>query len=299
MIIAVLGPTASGKTGLSIELAQEFKGEIISADSVAVYKGFDIGSAKPTEEERQKAIFHLVDCTDYTQNYSVGDFQRDAHLICDDILKRGRLPIISGGSGLYAKAALEGLDNVPQTTPQIREKVNSLIENDFEKSVELLKKADPKICETADLKNPRRVGRLLEIYEMTGKAPSEVYNECRCAKRPDYTAFCLTMERDRLIERINRRVDLMVEMGLFEETENLLNTGVPKDCQPMGSIGYKECVAYFDGILSKDEAIERIKISTRQFAKRQYTWFRKYSNVIWTDIKDIKTINNYIKRNIK
>ena len=295
MIIGILGPTASGKTALSIEIAKEFGGEIVSADSVAVYKGFDIGSAKPDGEERRQAVFHLVDCIGYNENYSVGEFQRQAHGIIDDIGSRGKLPIVCGGSGLYAKAALEGLDNLPETTPEVREKISRMIEEDYDSAVARLEFFDPLYAEKCDLKNPRRVARALEIIEMTGKAPSLVMEETKAPERPPWTAFCLTMEREKLIERINRRVDLMVEAGLFEETENLLKMGADRYSVPMSSIGYRECADYLFGDMTKDEAIERIKISTRQFAKRQYTWFRKYSSVIWVDTDNRDIIKQYIK----
>lgn len=295
MVIAVLGPTASGKTGLSAELAQEFGGEIVSADSVAVFRGFDIGSAKPDREEREKAVFHLVDIKDPNEKYTVGDFQRDSHAVIDDIIRRGKIPIVSGGSGLYAKTALEGLDNVPQTDSNTREKVASLLKEDYEKCVGILLNADPDAEKYIDLKNPRRLARYLEILFITGKAPTKVFRESIKETRPPFKSFCLTMEREKLIKRINERVDLMVEKGLFRETENLLNNGAKEDCQPMTSIGYKECVAYFQGKMTKDEAIERIKISTRQFAKRQYTWFRKYSSAEWTDTENTEKIKKYIR----
>ena len=294
MIVALLGPTATGKTALSIDIANEFRGEIVSCDSVAVYKGFDIGSAKPTKEERERAIFHLVDFADPRETYNVGEFQRDSHKIIDDILKRGKLPILSGGSGLYAQVALEGIDKVPSIPSDIREKVIDFIENDYEGAVRKFLEIDPKRAFQTDLKNPRRVAKALEIYYTTGKAPSVVYEESERVKRPPYMAFCLTAERDVLVERINKRVDMMVKEGLFEEVESLLKAGVSVDCQPMTSIGYRECVAYFDGVYSKEEAIEKIKVSTRQFAKRQRTWFRA-QNVIWVDIKDKDIIKEKIK----
>ena len=295
MIIALLGPTATGKTALSVDIANEFLGEIVSCDSVAVYKGFDIGSAKPTKEERGKALFHLVDFADPKTPYNVGEFQEDAHRVIDDIIKRGRLPILSGGSGLYAQAALEGIDKIPPIPPEIREKVNSLIEKDYQGAVEKFVEIDPLRAGECDLKNPRRVAKALEIYYTTGKAPSVVYKESKKDERPPYMCFCLTAERDLLIERINKRVDLMVKAGLFEEVHNLLNCGIPKDCQPMSSIGYKECVEFFEGKYTKEEAIEKIKIATRQFAKRQRTWFRGMKNVLWVDINDINIIKEKIK----
>ena len=295
MIIALLGPTATGKTALSVHIANEFLGEIVSCDSVAVYKGFDIGSAKPTKEEREKALFHLVDFADPKTPYNVGEFQEDAHRVIDDIIKRGRLPILSGGSGLYAQAALEGIDKIPPIPPEIREKVNSLIEKDYQGAVEKFVEIDPVRAGECDLKNPRRVAKALEIYYTTGKAPSVVYKENKKDERPPYMCFCLTAERDLLIERINKRVDLMVKAGLFEEVRNLLNCGIPKDCQPMSSIGYKECVEFFEGKYTKEEAIEKIKIATRQFAKRQRTWFRGMKNVLWVDINDTNIIKEKIK----
>ncbi len=296
MIVALVGPTATGKTALSVEIANEFGGEIVSCDSVAVYKGFDIGSAKPTKEERERAVFHLVDFADPRDTYNVGEFQRDAHRVIDDILERGKLPIVSGGSGLYAQVALEGIDKVPPISAEIRKKVSALIENDYEGAVRKFLEIDPKRASQCDLKNPRRVGKALEIYYATGKAPSVVYEESEKVKRPPYVCFCLTAKRDVLVDRINKRVDLMVEAGLFEEVENLLKAGVPKDCQPMTSIGYRECVAYFDGVYSKEEAIEKIKISTRQFAKRQRTWFRGRENVLWVDISEKNIIREKIKQ---
>ena len=213
----------------------------------------------------------------------------------DKILEKGKLPIVSGGSGFYAKIAFEGIDSIPEITSEIREKVGEFIKNDFEGALKKLLEIDKDFANSIDIKNPRKVSRGLEIFELTGKKPTQVFAESKKPERPPYKAYCLTVDREKLIERINLRVDNMVKIGLFEEVENLLKVGVSPNCSPMTSIGYKEIVAYFQGKMTKDEAIERIKISTRQFAKRQYTWFRKYSDVNWVNVENI----DLIKQNIK
>ena len=289
MIIGIFGPTASGKTAFSIKLAEKINGEIVNCDSVAVYKYFNIGSAKPTEMERQEAKFHLVDFVEPTTLYSAGDYEKDAHKTIDQILETGKIPIVSGGSGLYGKVALEGMDNVPETTPQIREKIGLEIEQDFPGAVQRLLEIDREFALTLDLANPRRVSRALEIYELTGEKPSTVYQNAKAPKRPPWKAYCIDWDRDALIERINLRVDNMVKEGLFEEVEFLMKN-FPLTCQPFSTIGYKECVSFFKGEFTKDETIEKIKISTRQFAKRQRTWFRKYSNVELITLGDLDKI---------
>jgi len=301
-IIAIAGPTASGKTALSIALAKEFDGEIVSADSVAVYKHLDIISAKPDKKEQEQAKFHMIDIVSPYDNYSVGDFQRDAQKAIDDILNRGKTPIICGGSGLYLNAALVGLDNgIPSSTKEVREDVDNLYkEHGLEYLGEYLKSIDPEYAEKIDLKNPRRLTRAIEIYKLTNKKPSLVFSEAKTSERPEYVTFGLTMPKDILHERINKRVDLMISSGGIEEVKGLLDIGVSRESTAMQSIGYRELVLYLDGIYTLDEAIERIKISTRQFAKRQYTWFNKYGNVIWLDTQNTCTheILKEISRNL-
>ena len=294
MVLGILGPTASGKTGLSIDIANEINGEIVNCDSIAIYKYFDIGSAKPTKEEQSKAKFHLIDYIEPNIQYNVGDFQKVCHKTIDTLLQNKKTPIVCGGSGLYANAALEGIDNLPATSNEVREKTASIINTG--KGVDFLVSIDKEYSKKIDLKNTRRLSRAIELYFMTGKIPSEIFASLKKEKRPPYLTIGLTMDKEILLNRINKRVDLMVKEGLFEEVEHLL-TFVDKDATPMKSIGYKECIAFFEGLMTKEETIERIKISTRQFAKRQYTWFNKYSNVQWVDIKDINKIKHILEKN--
>lgn len=274
-VIAVAGPTASGKTSLAIELALSEGGEIVSADSRLVYKGFDIAAAKPTLNERRGIPHHLIDIVEPEQNYSAGDWERDAKKAIDDILSRGKLPIIAGGTGLYFRVLLENY-NLPQveTNYELRE---NLEKKSREELLNELEKVDFLTYTRVKDGNTRRIIRALEIITALQKPLSE----CSIIKEPEYDVEWIMPKltsREELYARINKRVDIMLKAGLVEETQKLLakHGRIPNfTC----TIGYKEILAYIDGKCTLDEAADKLKQHTRNYAKRQLTWFRKNPNL--------------------
>lgn len=270
-VIAVVGPTASGKTALAIKLAKEINGEVISADSRLVYKGFDIACAKPTLKEREGVLHHLIDIVEPEFDYSVGNFYHDAKAAINDILSRGKTPIVAGGTGLYFRVLLENY-NLPEvkTDYGLRAELDS---QEKEALLEELKELDPITYERIKDANKRRIVRALEVIKILDRPLSEMQIE----KEPEYNVEWRMPEiesREWLYERINRRVDLMLEQGLIEETENLLKKhGRIKNI--VSSIGYQEIIAFLDGEMTLAEALEKLKQHSRNYAKRQLTWFRK------------------------
>jgi len=274
-VIAIVGPTASGKTKMAIDLAQEIDAEIISADSRLVYKGFDIASAKPTLEERQGIPHHLIDIVEPEYDYSVADYYDDAKRTIYEILERKKTPIIVGGTGLYFRVLLETYD-LPrvEANPELREELNNRDRYDL---LEELKILDEKGFEIVKDANLRRIVRALEITKILGIPYSEAIKE----KEPEFDVewkMPYMESREVLYERINKRVDLMVEQGLIEETQKLLEKhGRIKNF--VCTIGYKEILTYIDGTSSLEEALDKLKQHTRNYAKRQLTWFRKNPNL--------------------
>ena len=270
-VIAIAGPTASGKTKMAIDLAKQVNGEIISADSRYVYKGFDIASAKPTIEEMDGIAHHLIDIVEPEVDYSVADFYDDARDKIYEILNRGKTPIVAGGTGLYFRVLLENYD-LPrvEANPILREELSL---RDREDLLNELKSLDANGYEKVKDANLRRIIRALEITKILGKPFSEVAVE----KEPEFDVewkMPIIESREILYEKINRRVDLMVEQGVIEETQNLLNKhGRIKNF--VCTIGYQEILTYLDGKNSLEEALDKLKQHTRNYAKRQLTWFRK------------------------
>ena len=271
-VIAVAGPTASGKTALAIKLAHERNGEIISADSRLVYKGFDIASAKPTMKEREGIPHHLIDIVEPETDYTAGDYARDAKNAIENILSRGKLPIIAGGTGLYFRVLLEHYD-LPQveTNYELRKKLE---EKSKEELIEDLKKMDFEAYNNLIKDNSkRRIIRIIELIKTLKKPLSEIEKQ----KEPEYDVEWIMPElksREWLYERINKRVDLMIEQGIVEETKSLLaKHGRIQNFTE--TIGYKEILSYLDGEWTLDESIDKLKQHTRNYAKRQLTWFRK------------------------
>ncbi len=269
-VIAIVGPTASGKTKMAIDLAKQIDGEIVSADSRLVYKGFDIASAKPTMEERDGVPHHLIDIVEPEFDYSVGNYADDARKAVYDILNRGKTPIVAGGTGLYFRVLLENYD-LPrvEANPELREELNLL---DKETLLEEIKQLDPISYERLYESNKRRIVRALEVMKILNKPFSEVSGQ----KEPEFDVewkMPFIESREVLYDRINKRVDIMVEQGLIEETQNLLKKhGRIKNF--VCTIGYKEVLTYIDGEATLDEALEKLKQHTRNYAKRQLTWFR-------------------------
>lgn len=284
-VVVIVGATAVGKTKLSIEIAKKFNGEIISGDSMQVYKGMDIGTAKITKEETQEVPHYMIDIKDPDKEFSVADFQTYVQKYIDDISNNQKLPIIVGGSGLYIQGALYNYKFSEQKRDQeITNKLEKEIEdNGIDFLYNRLKEVDPDQAKKIHPNNHRRVIRALEIYEMTGKTMS-AYHQTQ-NKDPLYNVIYigLEMERKLLYNRINERIDIMIENGLEAEVYHLYKQGL-KDCQSMKAIGYKEFIPYFEKEQSLERTIELLKRNSRRYAKRQNTWFRNKMDINWYTI---------------
>lgn len=279
-VIVICGPTASGKTSLGIQIAKLVNGEIISADSMQIYKDMDIGSAKPTIEERAQAVHHLVDFVDPDRRYSVADFKKDAESKIKEILEKNKVPIIVGGTGLYVNSLIYNIHyNEVETDLEYRKMLESIDVKDLYKMAEGIdSEALNKIAST----DRKRISRILEIYHSTGKTKTELEKESRHEPEYDYKIFVLNMDRQKLYDRINLRVDLMIKNGLVDEVKRMLEK-YSEFPTAMQGLGYKEIVDYLNGNCSLDEAIEKIKLETRRYAKRQLTWFRSYDDATWIE----------------
>ncbi len=294
-IIIICGPTASGKSALAINLAKLLDTEIISADSLAIYKRLDIGTAKPTKEELSMVKHHLVDVCEPTDNFSVSEYEALALPIVTDLISRGKIPIICGGTGFYINSILYKLGyGGSEGNLEIREKYLEIAKTQGAHVVyDELRKIDPKSCETIHENDVVRVVRALEIYYSTGKKKSEQNDLLE--PRFSYIAFTPNVDRETLYNRINLRVDKMLELGLIDEVKGLIESGIDKTCQCMQGIGYKET---YDAIVNNDYSglADLIKINSRHYAKRQVTFFKKLPNVVKIDANDKKTVENLVKQ---
>ena len=285
-VIVIVGPTASGKTALSIELAKKINGEIVSCDSMQIYKKMDIGSAKPTTEEMQGIKHYMIDIVEPNERFSVAEYKRGAENAIEEILQKGKVPIVIGGTGLYADSLIYGIEYPEiefdeEYRKKLEEQANT--QQGLKELYEKAKKIDEKAIQKISQNDKKRIIRILEIYHSTGKTKTELEAESRKNEvKYDYRVFAIDMDRSILYDRINRRVDIMIENGLIEEVKKLLEE-YDKFPTAMQGLGYKEVVEYFDGILTKEEMIEKIKQETRRYAKRQLTWFRKNKDTIWLD----------------
>lgn len=279
-VIVICGPTASGKTSLGIQIANLVNGEIISADSMQIYKDMDIGSAKPTIEERAQAVHHLIDFVDPDRRYSVADFKKDAESKIKEILEKNKVPIIVGGTGLYVNSLIYNIHyNEVETDLEYRKMLESIdVKNLYKMAEGIDSEALKKIAPT----DRKRISRILEIYYSTGKTKTELEKESRHEPEYDYKIFVLNMDRQKLYDRINLRVDLMIKDGLVDEVKRMLEK-YSEFPTAMQGLGYKEIVDYLNGNCSIDEAIEKIKLETRRYAKRQLTWFRSYDDATWIE----------------
>lgn len=286
-LVVVTGPTAVGKSNLAIELAKRLNGEIISADSMQIYKYMNIGTAKITKEETQGIPHYMLDILYPDEEFSVSSYQEMASKYIKDINGEGKIPIIAGGTGLYINSIVYKLNfaSVPPDT-SIREKYEVLAEEYGNEYIhDILLRLDRESGERIPVNNRRRIIRALEIVESTGKHISESNKNFR-EENNDYnlTMICLNMDREKLYERINRRVDIMVERGLLDEVKSLLDMGYHKDLVSMKGIGYKEIIGYLEGDYSLEYAIDKIKQGSRNYAKRQLTWFRRDNRIKWLDV---------------
>lgn len=301
-IIVIVGPTAVGKTKLSIELAKAFNGEIINGDSMQVYKGLDIGTAKLTKEEAEGIPHYLLDIRDPSEPYTVSDFKRDAGIKINEISDKGKLPIIVGGTGLYIESLLFDISHggKAEPNPVFRHEMEELAKHKGKDYLHaLLREKDDKAAEAIHPNNVRRVIRALEVIHETQEPFSSYQTEK--TKEPMYDALviCLTTERAVLYDRINERVDRMMKSGLLEEAERVMKH-VSEDAQSLKGIGYKEFLAYFKGQESLEEAVNTVKQHSRNYAKRQLTWFRNRFEVdIWTDLISEPNQIDTVKMNVK
>ena len=283
-IITIAGPTASGKTALSIQLAKEMDGEIVSCDSMQVYKDMDIGTAKPTLEEQAGIPHHMLSVAEPWEDFSVSRYCAMADPIVEDILRRGKSPIIVGGTGLYMDALIRGNAFAPCPSTGRREELEALAASQgIEAVIEKLQKVDPESAARLHPSDQKRIIRAMEVYLETGMTITE-HNRKTQEIPPKYhpIRFALTdRQRQTLYDRIDRRVDTMVEAGLIEEIQGLLARGIPEKCTAMQAIGYKEFVAALHGACSLEEAAGQVKQSSRRYAKRQLTWFRRNPENIW------------------
>ncbi len=278
-ILVIAGPTASGKSDLAISLAKQLDGEIVCADSLTVYRGFNIGSAKPTPLQRSEVPHHLIDIRDPHENFTAADFLHGASKAITAITERGRVPIVAGGTGLYIRTLLGGLSDAPAADAETRNILQQRAMTEGRQALfEELRKVDPASAEQCHPNNIVRIIRALEVWHTTGRQASSFRHEHGFAEqRYEHLSICLHLPRPELYSRIDRRVDAMLAAGLVEEVTALLESSVPADSKPLAAIGYKEVVAFLKGENDRETMADMIKQNTRNFAKRQITWFKKES----------------------
>lgn len=285
--MVIFGPTGVGKTKISIEVADKIKGEIICADSRQIYRFMDIGTAKPKPEQRKKIAHHLIDIVNPDEKFTAADFAKEAKKVIRDLIAENKSPVVAGGTGLYVRALTKGFFKSPKGNIKIREKLKKLAR---EKGKEFLHKKlsgiDPEAAGKIHPNNLIRVVRALEVYELTGVPISELQKKGEYEKREfDFVKIGLSLDRKKLYQNIEKRVDQMMEEGLLEEVRKLKELGYSKDLAPLKTLGYKELFSYLEGNLSLPEAVDMIKKNTRNYAKRQLTWFKKEENTTWFDIE--------------
>ena len=287
-VIVIVGPTASGKTSASIKLAKLINGEIISADSMQIFKEMTIGTAKPTIEEQEGIPHYLIDVVTPEETFNVTKYKELAEMAIEEILKKGKTPIIVGGTGLYVSTLINGIEFAEVGEDLVyREEMTKLAE---EKSAEyihnMLRKVDPDAADAIEVNNIRRVIRALEIYKLTGKTKTQLDKESRKEVKYDYKVYGIETPREELYNRINVRVDKMFEDGLLEEV-NAINTKYKISSTAIQGLGYKEVIEYIDGKVSYEEMVEKLKMETRRYAKRQLTWFRREEKIVWYRLDEI------------
>ena len=294
-VYVIGGPTASGKSKLAVELAKRINGEIISADSMQIYKEMNIGTAKVTKEEMQGIKHYMLSFVSPEKRYSVSAFKKDAENAIKEILAKGKIPIIVGGTGLYIDSLIYGIEfQEEEIDNEYREHLNKIAEEQgLHKLYEEAKRIDPEAMQKISANDRKRIIRVLEIFHKTGKTKTELEKESRMKEIPyNYKVYAVTMDREKLYKRIEQRVDKMIEKGLIEEVKSILEKYSTFPTAMQG-LGYKEVVEYIENKISKEEMIEKIKKETRHYAKRQLTWFRKNKETIWLDGE--KSIEENIK----
>lgn len=284
-MICVVGPTASGKTNLSVNIALQFNAEIVSCDSMQLYKGMNIGTAKVTKEEMCAVPHHLLDILDISQEFSVSDYVKVADECVKDIRRRGKLPVFCGGTGLYIDSYVSGMEfGEYENLPEYRKELEMFAaENGPDALHDMLYKCDPEAAEKTDAANVKRVIRALEVFKATGIPVSQWNKKTKenAVKKDALYIGVAFSDRQKLYDRINKRIDSMIENGLLEETQKLISLGIRNTTTAGQAIGYKELYPYFDGESTLEECIERLKINTRHYAKRQLTWFMRNKDIKW------------------
>jgi tRNA dimethylallyltransferase len=293
-VLVILGPTCVGKTQVSLKLADILQGEIVSFDSRQVYRFMDIGTAKTTKEERERVRHHLIDLVSPDEKFTASDYGKKAREVISQIIASNKQPIAVGGSGLYLKALIEGFFLGPSADQKIRERLQKEAQEFGEPRLfDRLKEVDPKAAERIHTNDLVRIIRALEVYELTGKPISAWQLEGSYEPfSMHFVKIGLTLERKRLYERINQRVEEMIARGFLDEVKSLKDNGFTPELKAMKTVGYQELFAYLEGEIDLQTAIEKIKLNTRHYAKRQMTWFRKDKEIIWLDAND----NNLIER---
>jgi tRNA dimethylallyltransferase len=292
LALAIVGPTASGKTPASLLLAERLNGEIISADSRQIYKYLDIGTAKPARADRKRVKHYFIDVLEPDEEYSAGQFAKEARHVVAKILERRKLPILVGGSGLYVKSVIDGLFEGAGKDPEVRARLaDQLVREGVESLFEGLKKVDPVTAAKMTEVKPRRVIRALEVYYITGKPLSEFHAEQET--KPEFTAIQVGLDwkRQELYDRINQRVDRMISDGLVDEVRSLRARGYDRRLNALNTVGYKEVFDYLDGSRSLEDTITLIKRNSRRFAKRQLTWFRADKRIQWVSMSRTKMLS--------
>lgn len=288
-LIVVAGPTASGKTRLAIDIAKSVNGEIVNADSMQTYKYMNIGSAKPTLEEQSEAKHHLIDFLDPDEEFSVADYTDLAHKVIAEIASRGKVPIMCGGTGLYINSVVNDITfGEIETDYKLREELNELAkQHGSQYLLDILKEFDPVSAQRLHPGNLRRIVRAIEFYRTTGIPISE-HQEMTKQKESRYEPLmlCVKWDREVLYDRINKRVDIMMNDGLLDEVKRLMEMGYTKELNSMKGIGYKEIIDYFEGNMSLEDTVNLIKQSSRRYAKRQLTWFRRDKRIHWLDANE-------------
>ncbi|WP_367865601.1 tRNA (adenosine(37)-N6)-dimethylallyltransferase MiaA [Pedobacter sp. WC2423] len=296
-LIVIAGPTAIGKTALAITLAQHFRTEIISADSRQFFKEMSIGTAKPHADELAAAKHHFIDSHSINTFFSTGDFEKQALGLLDQIFTKHDLAIMVGGSGLYLDAVTKGLDELPDTDMEIRNQLNQLFETEGLEPIKAqLEAVDPEYYAKVDQANTQRLIRGLEFFLSTGKKVSSFLTNSKKERSFNIIKIGLNMERPLLYERINHRVDVMLEQGLLEEVKSLIEF---RELNALKTVGYAELFDYLDGTITYDTAVDKIKQNTRRFAKRQLTWFRRDIQIHWFSPDQSAEVINFLERSIK
>jgi len=291
-IVVVAGPTASGKTAFAVEIARSLSGEIVNADSMQVYRGMDIGTAKPTRAEQKGIPHHLLDVVQPDEDFNAAIYRRMALPIVTDICSRGKACLVVGGTGLYIRALLGGLMKSPPSDPGLREALHTECDaHGVQRLHEELKERDPEYAKRIHPNDKTRIIRALEIIRLSNRRSSDLMWQHGFRDRSlDALKICLNVEREELYRRINERSMVMADMGLLNETQHLLNKGYSPDLKPMKAIGYRHMVRYLQGKGSFRETIETLKRDTRRYAKRQITWFKAEPDVIWIDPNDVDMV---------